>query len=264
MKKLLQINFVALILFVFTLSAFGQTAVKIEQELVGAIKDVQKWSDYGSSYNEKKLSNANQVFEEKLLKYTKDASTLKYGFTTLSKYLTVVTSEDGKFRIYSWDTEDGGTMHDFSRVYQYQGTDGKIYSKTDEPEAEYDSGSFVYSIFTHDTKAGKVYSVCSTAILSNIDSYQSIGLYKIEGSELKDKIKLFKTKEGLTDSIGFEYDFFSVVNRKERPIKLILYDKATKTIKIPIVIQDKKFSLGRVTDKFINYKFDGTYFVKVG
>lgn len=263
MKKLLQINFAVLIFSVFTLSAFGQTAAKIEQELIGAIKDVQRYSDYGSGYNEEKLSNANQVFEEKLLRYTKAASTLKYGFATLGKYLTIATSEDGKFRIYSWDNEDGGTMHDFSRVYQYQGTDGKVYSKTDAAEAEGDTGSFVYSIFTHDGKGGKFYSVCSTAIASTADSYQAVNLYKIEGGELKDKIKLFKTKEGLTDSISFEYDFFSVADRRQRPIKLILYDKATKTIRIPIVIQDKKSPLGRVTNKFISYRFDGAYFVRV-
>ncbi len=63
--------------------------------------------------------------------------------------------------------------------------------------------------------------------------------------------------------VGFEYNFFSVVDRKERPIKLILYDKTTKTLKIPVVIEDEEFQNGRVTNKFISYKFDGTYFVKV-
>jgi hypothetical protein len=263
MNKLLLIKLFLTMCFVFTFSAFGQSNAKIEQDLVGAIKEVQKYSDYGSNYDEEKLSNANKVFKENLLNDTKNAATLKYSFASLGKLLTIATSDDGKFRIYSWDMETGGTMHEFSRVYQYQGADGKVYSKPESEAAEGDAGSFVYSIFTQKTNNGNVYAVCSTAILSNTENYQTVSLYKIEGNALKDKVKLFKTKEGLTDSIGFEYDFFSVVDRKERPIKLISYDQATKTIRVPIVIQDKKFPLGKVTNKSISYKFDGNYFVKM-
>lgn len=264
MKILLKINFAIVFLFVFSFPAFAQSNAKTEQDLVGAIKEVQKWSDYGSSYDDEKLSKANEVFEDKLLKYTKNAATLKYPFATLGKLLTIATSDDGKFRVYSWDAETGGTMHDFSRVYQYQGADGKIYSKTDRPSSDEDgAGSFVYEIYTVNAAEGNIYIVCTTFIGSNIDHYGAADLYKIEGSELIDKVKLFKTKEGLTDSIGFEYDFFSVADRKDRPLKLILYDKPTKTVKIPIVIADKQSPLGKVTNRFISYKFDGKYFVKV-
>lgn len=127
---------------------------------------------------------------------------------------------------------------------------------------EGDAGAFVSDIFDVDTKNGKVYLARLSSISSNVDAYQSINLFKIEGNSLNDKIKLIKIKSGLTNTLGFGYDFFSVVDRKERPIKLIFYDKATKTIKIPVVIVDKDFRSGKVTGKFINYKFDGTYFLK--
>jgi hypothetical protein len=74
---------------------------------------------------------------------------------------------------------------------------------------------------------------------------------------------LIKTASGLTDSLGFSYNFFSVVERRERPVKLISFDKKTNTLKIPVVIEDKEFSNGRVTNRFISYRFNGTYFVKV-
>ncbi len=264
MKSLLVIKLFLSILLVFSGSAFAQSSAKIEQELVSAIKEVQKWSDYGSNYDDAKLSKANEVFEDTLLKYTKNAATLKYPFATLGKLLTIATSDDGKFRVYSWDAETGGTMHDFSRVYQYMSADGKVYSKTDKLSADEDgAGSFVYEIYTVNAAGGNIYIVCTTFIGSNIDHYGAADLYKIEGEELIDRVKLFKTKEGLTDSIGFEYDFFTVADRKDRPLKLILYDKPTKTVKIPIVIADKQSPLGKVTNRFISYKFDGKYFVKV-
>ncbi len=264
MKRIWKINLIVLFLCIFSLPAFGQSNAKIEQELVTVIKEVQKYSNYGSNYDDEKLSAANKAFEEKLLKYAKSEATLKYAFTSLGKLLTIATSEDGKFRIYSWDSETGGTMHDFYRVYQFQGTDGKVYSKPDESsEEDGGAGSFVYDIFTLNTKNGTVYIVCSNFIGSTNDHYQSANLFKIEGEKLVDKVKLIKTTSGLTDSLSFEYNFFSVVDRKERPIKLILFDKKTNTLKIPVVIDNKEFPNGKVTNKFISYKFDGNYFVKV-
>ena len=270
MKTIKSFYFITFILLALALPAFGQTNAEIEQELVVHIKNIQKWSNYGSDSGKEPLAEENELFKKKLLDYTKNASTLNYQFSELKKYLSgLTTSEDGKLRIYSWDTETGGTLHFFDNVFQYQGNDGKVYSKSniwDEADAgatgdNRDTGAFVTDIFDIDTKNGKVYLADFTAVFSTALGYEFIDLFRIEGNSLNDKIKLIKTKSGLTNSLGFEYSFGSVKDSKE-PINLILYDKKTKTIKIPVVIKDKKFSDGRVTDKFINYKFDGTYFLK--
>ncbi len=264
MKIFLKVNFVVLILFIGAFSAFAQTNAQIEKELVAALKEVQKYSNYGENSDDEKLSKANEVFEGKLLKYTKTAATLSYKFPELSKLMYNATSADGRFRIFSWDTETGGTMHDFSRVYQYAGANGKVYSEG-EPAAEEDggAGSFVYDIFTVNSKSGAIYIVCTTFIGSTSDHYQTATLFKIEGDKINDKVNLIKTKSGLTNNLSFEYNFFSVVDRKERPVKLISFDKKTKTLRIPVVINDKEFPNGRVTNKFISYRFDGNNFVKV-
>lgn len=264
MNKFLKISFIALFLLISPVFVFAQTPQQMEQTLIKNLKELEKYSSYGSNYDDEKNSKANEAFENNLLKYTKNAASLNYKFPSLGKLMQIATSEDGKFRVYSWDTETGGTMHDYARVYQFQGSDGKVYSKTDDNSAEEGgAGSFVYAIYTVDSKNGKIYIVCSNFIGSTQDHYQSADLYKIVGNKLVDKVKLIKTSSGLTDSLNFEYNFFSVVDRKERPIKLILFDKKTNTLKIPVVINDKEFSNGRVTNKFINYRFNGTTFVKV-
>lgn len=264
MKKILQYKFVSFFLLAFCISAFGQSNAQIEQELTKAIEEVQKYSTYGDNHDEDKLDKANDEFKKKLLKYTKKTATLKYNFPKLGELIIIATSNDGKFRTYSWDEEHGGTMHDYAVVYQYQGADGKVYSRTDK-EAATDGGNigaFVYSIYAVNSKKGKVYVVCSTFIAGNSNHYGSANLYKIKGDKLVDKVKLFKTKKGFTDSIGFDYDFFSVVDRPERPIKLILFDEKRKTVKIPVVIKKNENDYGDVTDRFINYRFNGAYFVK--
>jgi len=218
MKTGKSFYFIALVLLSFALTAFGKTDAEIEQELIGHIKNIQKWSSNGSDSNDEKPSKENDIFKEKLLNYTKIASTLEFKFSELHKYLYLATSEDGKFRIYSWDTEGGGSMHFFENVYQFQGKDGKVYSKgNDLPEG--DAGAFVSDIFDVDTGNGKVYLARFSSILSNKDAYQSINLFKIEDNSLNDKIKLIKTKSGLTNKIGFEYDFFSVVDKRGKADK---------------------------------------------
>src|SRR5262245_42869894 len=111
---------------------FGQSNAQIESELVASIQELQKHSHYGYSYDEDKLFKAQDSFEQKLLKYSKVASTLQFEFSELNKYMFNATSKDGKFRVYSWDLEDGGTMHNFARIYQYESQDGKVYSEAED------------------------------------------------------------------------------------------------------------------------------------
>ena len=262
MNESIKYKFVLLVIILFSASAFGQSPEAIEKELVGLYGKINENSTYSGNSDGELLEKSNEEFKQKLLKYTKITSTLKYKFSELVKKISISTSEDGKFRVYSWDRLDGGTMHFFETVYQFQGADGKVYSKSRELE-EGDSGSFVQEICTVDTTSGAIYLACSTSIGSTQDSYQNLRLFKVGKNDLNDDVKLIKTKSGLTDSVGFGYNFFSVVDRKERPIKLILFDKKTQTFKIPVVIEGEKFPNGRVTDKFINYRFNGTYFTKV-
>lgn len=253
----MKIFFTVILLLASAIPALAQSSAQIERELVAAIKELRKYSTYAGNYDEDKLLRAQKIFEQKLVKHTKNPATLQYKFSALDKLMYIATSEDGRFRIYSWDLEDGGTMHNFARVYQYLGTDGKVYSKGYD-SAEEPSGSFVTDIFTLETAGGKVYIVSSTYICSSVCRGQSADLYKIEGSTLNDKVKLIKTKSGLTNTLSFGYTSL------EPSVKLIHFDKKTKTLRIPVVIDDQEFPDGKVTNRFINYRFDGTHFVKVG
>lgn len=62
MKKLFGIKIFALIMFVFAFSVFGQSNEQIEQELVGHLKNIEKWSSYGSESNDELLSKENKIF----------------------------------------------------------------------------------------------------------------------------------------------------------------------------------------------------------
>ncbi|HQX55165.1 MAG TPA: hypothetical protein PLP07_04505, partial [Pyrinomonadaceae bacterium] len=114
------------------------------------------------------------------------------------------------------------------------------------------------------TGQGNVYLANSTFILSNPLAMQELEVFRIDGERLNTNMKMIRTNSGLTGSISFEYDFFSVVDHPERPIRLFSFDPEKKEFRFPVVLEDPKFlNGGRVTDKYIAYRFNGKYFVKV-
>ncbi|MBK7705945.1 MAG: hypothetical protein IPJ30_09230 [Acidobacteria bacterium] len=254
------LRILAVVFVLSCLPTFAQTPQTIEKELVNHAKRIRTLATEEGQDNAVKLDAENDALKAKLVKYGRLASVLKYPFNELKKHLFVATSKDGKFRIYSWDTETGGTMHFYENVFQFQGGDGKVYAKAAVLD-EGDSGGFYSDIFQVSTKNGTVYLGRMTATLSTKHSYEEVALFKIDRRTLDDRVRLFKTKAGLQDHIGFEYNFFSVVNRKERPIKLIQFDERSNTVRIPVVLIKKDDEIGTVTKRFINYRFNGTHFV---
>lgn len=247
------------ILTLFILAVWGQTQPSIEQDLLKQFKRITYWHNYNGSdagverYDS--LDKANANFQKSLLTYTAQyPSTLQADFKELVKEgLTIATSPDGLFRIYSWDTWNGGTMHFFGNVYQYK-TGNKVFSKLikepiDEPNYWYTD---IYSLVN-----GKStwYITVRHGIYSSRLCYQGVKVFSITNGILNDQTKLIKTKTGIRNTLGFEFDFFSVVDRPERPVKLVTYDTAAKKITLPVVT-----AKGKVTDKFIVYQFTGQYF----
>ena len=228
------------------------TNEQIEKDLVESYKnilsarfDLEDWE---------KLDVANKVFKEKLINYTSSyLSTLTYGFDSLNKEIKIVTSNDGLFRIYSWDTQQGGTMLDFENVFQYEFDGGVCVKASKTGDGIFNP--FYSEIFTLKANGKTYYLAINNDILSSKDVMQSIKVFTIENSSLDDTVKLFKTKTQLLNEINVGFDFFSVVDRPERPVRLIKYDPKKKIVYIPVVLEG-----GKVTDRYILYQFNGQYF----
>ncbi|HEU4553680.1 MAG TPA: hypothetical protein VFS25_12640 [Chitinophaga sp.] len=199
-------------------------------------------------------------FEKEFTGFIKNnPATLGYPFKELtdSNFCNIATSDDGNFRIYSWDTQTGGTMHFFKTICQWR-SNGKVFTKVPERE-EGDAGSFCSRIFTVNTGHQQYYLAVTNAIFSTKNAMQSIAVYSIENNRLVDTVKLFRTKTQRLNKIDVPFDFFSVKDRPERPLELITYDNKQKIIYIPVV-DDK----GRVTRKYIVYQLKDHYFEFTG
>lgn len=148
-------------------------------------------------------------------------------------------------------------MHFFKTVYQWR-ANGKVYIKEVQTD-EGDPGGFCSEMFTITVLDKKFYLPVTNGIYSSKDASQSIGVFTIINSALVDTVKLFHTKTKQLNYIGISYDFFSVADRPERPVKLITYDEKLKILYIPVV-NDK----AEVTKRNILYQLTNNYFEFIG
>jgi hypothetical protein len=242
----------------------AQQLPTIEQELVSQFKKIDYWATFKDSafpdinkYDS--LEAANKLFRFSLLSYTSTvAPTLTWEFKELEMLgLYIRTSVDRLFRIYSWNTRMGGTAHVFDAVYQYRSDDNKVFSKTIK-NGEGDAGRWYSNIYTLKTDDKTYYMGLYHAVFSSKDYYQGVKLFSIEKNTLNDDVRLIKTRTSIRNDLGFGFNFFSVVNRSERPLKLIYYEEDEKKLSVPVILQD-----GKVTKKFTVYQFNGEHFVIV-
>lgn len=230
------------------LSAEENKLLKIHNDISNAMGNVR---------NDSLLAVSSQQFTDSLTYLIKNNnSTLNYPFEKLQKEnaLKMATSADKKLRVYSWDNNSGGTMRFFNQIYQFD-ANGNI--TVNASLASNDSQSYFSKIYTVQNKNNEsIYLVISNSILSSKYSVQHINAYKI-GAENLQSVSVFKTKSNTLDKISVEYDFFSVVDRPERPVELITLEN--NTLKIALV--DGKQN---VTSKNLIYEWNGDVFVYKG
>lgn len=253
---------ILLITFICPLYSFSQIPGDIETNLCNLFSRIDYWQQkeneaaFAVSASDS-LGAANDAFARKLLFYTeKYPATITHDFKQLKKArLDISSSADGLFRIYSWDTETGGTMHFFESVFQYK-SGLKTMAILDTPREEGDVRPDYDKIFTF-KNAGKTYYMCNYFnIGSTKDMSQGIQIFAIENGKLEDNVKLIKTKHTFRSRLGFDFNFLSKVYWKVSP--KIYFNPVLKTINVPLV--DANYNM---TNRFIVYKFNGKYFERV-
>lgn len=230
---------------------FAQTPATIEADLLKSFKKIDAASQDNAA--------ANDEFGKKLFDYAKRyPATIAYPFNLLKKeHLDISTSDDGLFRIYSWDTEGGGTMHFFENVFQYK-SGAKTVAVLDTPKGDGDNRPNYTKLYIFKANNSTYYLTVYLTIGSTKDAGQGIQVFTIENGKLNPDAKIIKTGSGLHSRLYYDYNFMSVVNIAYGSRPSVYFDPATKTIHIPLVEAG-----GKVTRQYITYKFTGKYFERV-
>lgn len=249
-----MIKYILIAALAFSAFEIFSQDTKKEEVLLGHLKRMNYFKYENPDYDS--LAVVSALFGKLLFEYvSEDQSTLSNNFAEMVKGgLIIADSDDREFRIYSWDTQTGGTMRVYDNIFQYS-DEKMVYSKQNPGEIEGDPKSWYSKIYTLISGRKKYYLGINHSDYSTSDKSTGIRFFSTQ-TGFNDSLKLIKTDDGLSNGAGIGYNFFSVVDRPERPLELIKYDPDNKTISIPVVKEED----GSVTDKFNVYKFNGEYF----
>ena len=176
----------------------------------------------------------------------------------------VVSSEDGRLRIISWDTELGGTMHLYCTMAQFKSPDGRAGFALLGYPGEWENAdlgklppvsSLVGKIDTITTGAKEsVYLVWSQGQGSTRGFGECVAAVTLKNGKVE-KAPFFKTKRALLSDIQFAY---TVSDDGDSPSFQFKKENGP-TLLVPIISDRDDFS-----GKFFKYVFDGKWFVYSG
>ncbi len=231
----MKITSMCLVLLVST-SVFAGDIQLLEKKLVKSIRKINHWKTHFFSFYEKdeiydSLYYENALFKGMLLDYTvSEPNTISHPFDSLRKYIDIASSEDNKFRIYSWyignDEEDMGF---FINIYQYE-SEGKIYNTMINYDDMYDPKGYYSTIHSVDIgEDSTVYMGYFHAFYSPFDFSESLQTFMIKDGVLNDSIDVFIKNDTLMNSIEVLYNPLS---QKKHMKQLIQYNLDKKIVKI--------------------------------
>lgn len=250
------VSILAFLFLSMTLFAQAMTNEQIESDLKKQYEKIISFP-YGGGNDIDSLELCDSLFQAKFAFYTSHyPSTLTYPFDSLQKddKITIATSKDKLFRIYSWDTWDGGTMHSTTNLLQFK-IENKVYAKypTYKEDPQNDLELWYNNIYILKANHRTYYLGAGNGIYSTRMVGGAIRVFSIENHTLIDTVKLIKTKKGSTAFLGYSYQIGFLENTN-KPL-LPLYDSITHIIALPLSDHD-----GNATGKYRIYQFMGKYF----
>ncbi|HTD40973.1 MAG TPA: hypothetical protein VK671_10160 [Mucilaginibacter sp.] len=252
-----KITFILIFLFT-SLKSFGQSADSIETDLA------RSYARARGAYLSNTLNVSQQFpqeyssFIKKLLYYSSaKPSTISYPFNLpLQHQITILSSDDSLFRIYSWHYDDTSDwLFPCGDVLQYKWRD-KTFSKSDTLEK---AGVYCIQQFTL-RDHGKTYYLCVYVNpVSHEVKRQSIVAFTIEDGKLINDVKIFKTDKGLTDKIDVDISVSRrIVKQKWKSESAFSFNPQILTVGFPEHIENDDQPIGHII-----YKFTGQYFERV-
>ena len=238
----------------------SQRSEKYEKHEKSFIEGLENYEDYDIR------KKSNNDFSKLLFE---DTCTFYYDFPYLTDstgIVNIATSDDGNIRIYSWDTQLGGTMIRWDNVIQYRSNgklksfEGNIWSIDESEEKnEIDFGCWTKAIYSFKRNDGQtIYVTESYFRESGSYGYSTLDAFYVSDGKLKMIEKAFVMPNN-NYHIGTEYIipswYFSTDGKGWDWIYSL--DRDTQTFYVPVA-EDLE-----LTDQYDLYKFNGNRFVHI-
>ena len=250
------------ILLLSGIAVWGQTPADIERQLLVPWGRMHYWGTH-FSFDDSTIDRVDSLEKADTLFHREFATAingcpacLAYDFPVLrDSGLVITTSADGKFRIYAWDNEAGGSMRYFDHVLQYRSAGGTKATMLDGSSMDAEGGWFE---LIHPFKAASVtyYLAFSRAIHCGVCRVETVRAFRIGSNGLIGPIKLFKKGTRLEDDIHLEFRDFDHRRTPKPMLHALKYDSNQQTIKVPSLDEME----GAPTPPYTTYRWTGSYF----
>lgn len=259
---------VLILLLLGSITARAQTPTGAEQRIQSYMDGISYWrfeysSDDTTFANEVSSGDSLAFYNNALKAYLVNEAgaeplLLKANMKSLEgSDISIVTSDDKKLRIYSWNTHTGGTMNFFENVIIYsaggstKAVEASAFYKQQEGNAEGEARE----IYKVPSESDKIYLAIYSAKLATNYVAKYITAYSIVNGELKEA-DVFSSNKEITSSMMYDYDYLSNYDfEKMKEVNTIKLAKGNKKLYIPLV-QD-----GQMTGMWQLYIWDGSKFV---
>jgi hypothetical protein len=173
-----------------SLTSFSQTSTlrKVDGDLVKAYKKIV------SDDSDSRYQNSAPAFKRQLLNELKKPITLENSLDSLSKYITIVKSEDGKIKFYSWDDLTGGSSHNITCMAQFKAGNGSVMVQQLNGKDPY-SDSHIYRVYQIDNALKTLYLTFGAGTYGNGHEHKIVQIFSIANDKL-DKCNSCFTKKG--------------------------------------------------------------------
>ena len=249
----------ALLPVLLAVPVYAQSCAQVDGKLAAHYQEMIDNGSYAGNAADDasgRRDKAAAAFQAALGAYLKDASSwqCKFPQTVGKNGLRIVESSDSKLRTYSWDEQGGGSMHNHTTLAQWRAPSGAIRVKTlSTGEAAPFVSDLIADNFGH---YGKGYIVIGYGIGSSRAHSQDLTIYRLGERNLQ-PLNIIRTAK-LTNTLGYGFDVSTV---QKSGLADIAYDRSSKTISLPVVVDDGE-GFGTVKKARIRYRFNGRYFVK--
>ncbi len=257
------------ILFVLSLGLFAsarsvaQSPTEVEEYILDAFKKINYLRDRPSE----KATDTLKILNKQLLRYLLKAGknnelllTSEMKRVSVEDQMNILTSEDGKVRIFNWDTETGAAINYFDAIVLFRVNDTTIatavlndVSKKPDGSGEERNGEWYTKLNTVTNKSGRVYYLFSSKAMYSIKSKEFfLDAYTIYGGKLN-PAPLFINRN--TTLYSLSVACVSTLTNDVNPEIRVTGDK--QRILAPIINKIDEYPTG----KYAVYVFDGNNYV---
>lgn len=246
-------KFCFLFVMLFSPYIWATNCEQQDNHLAQIYENMKEFGSYGN-YDAEKLGVATEQLYRHIKDYLSKQNSFECDFPLLKQAgFTIRQSIDKKVRTFSWDLQNGGTLHEFDSLWQYRDDKGNVKWKSGDEQN-------IIDIFTAQLKGETYYWLVDYQIGYGRLHAMTVKIYQLKQDLTP--VKLLKTSN-LTDKISYAFDPSSEYDlppeKRNYPIH---YDDKSKILSLPVVIETVEYPNGKVTNKRIKYKFNGQYFVR--